>query len=327
MSPLRSAGAILCFHGITSSATPGEGEAHLTLPAFQAFIESARQMGQLVPLRELVRRHLAGRGTAGLIAVTADDAYASLLGDTSEYLAREAVPLTVFAVTQPAAVGARYWWDRVDDVFPQVPRERWRQFEDACGLTDAYRRGQPSSYGPMRPFRQWMLATHRGWWPDALEPELQTLEREFSLQTVQRSMTFEELARFATIPTVDIGVHTVSHPVLPLLPDHELEREISAAFQTLRAHFAGTVPILAVPFGLFDARTLDVARAAGMEASLTLAGTTLKRYAGRDDLPRFCLCRHDRVRKLRARLTGLFDFERWWRASARRYPALPSATT
>jgi len=122
-------------------------------------------------------------------------------------------------------------------------------------------------------------------------------------------------------------VHTLSHPVLPLLTDHDLGREISAAYQILREHLSGAVPILAVPFGLFDERTLNAARAAGMEASLTLAGTTLKRYAGRDDLPRFCLCRQDRATKLRARLTGLFDLDRWWRVAARRYPALPSATT
>src|SRR6266702_8341568 len=106
MPSLRAAGAILCFHGVNSPDTPGQNQAHVTLPAFQAFIESARQMGQLVPLRELVSRHLAGRSTAGLIAITADDAYASL-GEASEYLTREAIPLTVFAVARQAGVGAR----------------------------------------------------------------------------------------------------------------------------------------------------------------------------------------------------------------------------
>jgi len=87
------------------------------------------------------------------------------------------------------------------------------------------------------------------------------------------------------------------------------------------------MPILALPFGLFYRRTLEAARAAGMIASLTLASTTLKRYGGRDDLPRFCLCRQDRPARLRAQLTGLFEFTRWWGAAARRYPSLPSATT
>jgi len=327
MPSLRAAGAILCFHGITSPATPGENQAHLSLPVFRAFIEAAREMGQLVPLRELIRRHVAGQKTAGLIAITADDAYASLLGEATDFLAREAIPLTVFVVTQPAGAGAIYWWDRVDDVFPRVPEAQWRAFEDACGLTDDYRRGQPASFGPLRPFRQWMLATHRGRWPATLEQPLRALEREFRVSTAQRSMHLGELAGFATLPGVDVGLHTLSHPVLPLLSDQELTREISAGYQILREHFPNAVPVLALPFSLFDLRTLVAARAAVMAASLTLAGATLKRYAGRDDLPRFCICRGDRLSRLRARLTGFFDRGRWWRAPARQFPALPSATT
>jgi peptidoglycan/xylan/chitin deacetylase (PgdA/CDA1 family) len=316
-------GAILCFHGITSPRAPGQGEAHLSLPEFKAFIAAARRMGELVPLRELVERHCDGRSTAGLVAITADDAYASLLTEATDYLAGEAIPLTVFVVTQATMGGARYWWDRVDDVFPLVSPERWRAFENACGVTEAYRRGQPAAYGPLRPFRQWMLATHAGHWPAALEPELARLELESGSEAAQRSMTLPELARFAAFPAVDVGVHTLSHPVLPLLSDGDLKEEIAASYQILREHFPSAVPILALPFGLFDARTLAAAREAGMMASLTLAGTTLKRHAGRDDLPRFCLCRSDRPTRLRARLTGFFDRK----AAAVRYPALPSATT
>lgn len=328
MRSLLSPGAILCFHGVTSPALPAESEVHVSPAAFSALIEAARHMGQLVPLRDLVHRHLAGRSTAGLIAVTVDDAYASLLGEVADYVAREAIPLTVFAVTEAGAVGAFYWWDRIDDLFPRVPPHRWREFEDACGLTDDYRRGQPARYGPLRPLRQWVLAAHWGRWPTALEPMLQRLENEIGMQTVQRSMTFEELSRFAALPSVDVGVHTVSHPVLPLLPDGDLHREISRGYQVLRERFTNAVPILAVPFGLFDRRTVVAARRVGMTASLTLAGTTLRRHAGRDDLPRYCVCRQDGGTKLRARLTGLFAPGRWWwRASTPRYPALPSATT
>ena len=323
MRPIRSPGAILCFHGITSPAIPGQSLVHVSAAAFRTLVEAAGRMGQLVPLRDLVRLHTVGRSTAGLIALTADDAYASLLGDTAAFIAREAIPLTVFVVTQAAGAGARFWWDRVDDLFAQVAPQRWREFEDACGLPDDYRRGQTSSDGPLRPFRQWMLAAHRGRWPDQLEAELQQLEREVGTESAQRSMTFEQLATFAAIPSVDVGVHTRTHPVLPLLSDGDLGLEIATAFECLRQRFANTVPVLALPFGLFDERTLLAARGAGMAASLTLAGRTLKRHGGRDDLPRFCLCRQDRPLKLRARLTGVFDRG----INQPSYPALPSATT
>ena len=328
MRPLRSAGAILCLHGVTSPALPAQSEVHVPVADLKTLIAAARRMGQIVPLRDLVLRHMAGRSTAGLIAVTADDAYASLLGEVAEFLGNEGIPLTVFAVTEAAAVGARYWWDRIDDLFPRVPAARWRAFEDACGLSDDFRKGQPARYGPLRPLRQWLLAAHAGRWPRELEPLLHGLEMDTGTRTVQRSMTFDELARFAALPSVDVGVHTLTHPVLPLLPDAELPREISRGYFELRERFTNTVPILAAPFGLFDSRTVAAAREGGMMASLTLAGATLKQDPDREDLPRFCVSRRDTATKLRVRLTGLLDRARWWwGGSAPRYPALPSPTT
>jgi peptidoglycan/xylan/chitin deacetylase (PgdA/CDA1 family) len=326
--PLRSAGAILCFHSVTAPGLSAQGIVHVPVEGFKSLLAAATRVGRLVPLRDLVRRHLAGRNTDGLISVTVDDAYASLLGEVADFVYREAIPVTVFAVSHAAALGSPYWWDRIDDVFPRVPIQRWRAFEDGSGLPAEYRNGQPAHYGPLRPFRQWLLAAHAGRWPPELEPLLRGLEEEAGTHTVQRSMTFEELARFAALPSVDVGVHTLSHPVLPLLPDVELHREIAASYEALRARFVNAVPILAVPFGLFDGRTLVAAREAGMTASLTLAGTTLKRRRGRDELPRFCVSRDDSALKLQLRLAGVSDWVRRWReGAAPPYPELPSPTT
>jgi peptidoglycan/xylan/chitin deacetylase (PgdA/CDA1 family) len=313
---------------VTTPTLPAQGVVHVPIHEFESLIASTKEMGQLVPLRDLVRRHLAGRSTAGLIAVTADDAYASLLSEAADFVRREAVPLTVFVVTDAAALGAPYWWDRIDDLFPRVPRERWRAFEDACGLTEDYRKGQPARYGPLRPLRQWLLAAHAGRWPHQLESLLQRLEEETGTQTLHRPMTFEELGHFAALPSVDLGVHTVSHPVLPLLADAELTREIAAGRRALDDRFGSVVPILAVPFGLFDNRTVVAAREAGMLASLTLAGTTLKRHRGRDDLPRFCMSQDESAVKLQLRLVGLPEWLRAWPMGVHRwYPKLPSPTT
>src|SRR5712691_7401757 len=142
MRRFASGGAILCFHSITTAGLPGEGTAHVSLEAFKSYVAVARHLGELVPLGELVRRHQERRSTAGLIAVTFDDAYAALRGDFERFISRESVPIAVFVVTQAAATGATYWWDRVDDAFPRVAPDRWRAFETSCGLPEEYRRGQ-----------------------------------------------------------------------------------------------------------------------------------------------------------------------------------------
>jgi peptidoglycan/xylan/chitin deacetylase (PgdA/CDA1 family) len=323
-----SGGAILAFHSITTPELPAEGSAHLSLEAFKSLIGVARRVGEVVGLGELVRRHQQGRSTAGLIAVTFDDAYAALQAGFKDFIYRDAVPLTVFVVTQAAATGKTYWWDRVDDAFARAAPDRWRLFEDACGLPEEYRRGQPRLHGPLRPLRQWLLAAYAGRWPDHLEPVLVALERDAGSRTRHRSMTFAELAELARIAWVEVGVHTVSHPVLPLLSDADLHQEIAASFTVLRERFAAALPILAVPFGLYDERTLRAARAAGMTASLTVSGARLNGAAPSGALPRLCMARSDTPARFALRLLGLPDLVR--RCAGRSfapYPDLPSPTT
>ncbi|HXO86445.1 MAG TPA: polysaccharide deacetylase family protein [Gemmatimonadales bacterium] len=320
---------ILCFHGITTPELASRSDVHLPVAKFKSLIAGARRVGRLVPLQDLVARHRAGRSTAGLVAVTLDDAYASLLGETADFIRREAIPLTVFVVANAATYGSAYWWDRIDDLFPQVPRERWRAFEDAVGLPSQYRNGQPAEYGPLRPLRQWILAAHKGRCVGELDQLLMELEHERGTRTAHRSMTFTELASFAALPSVTLGVHTVSHPVLPLLGDDELRGEIAASHDALRERFQNVLPILAIPFGLFDDRTVRVARQAGMTTSLTLAGTTFNPDSDGDDLPRFCITRNDTAFKLQLRLSrgALLARLRRPRLTPSRYPALPSPTT
>jgi peptidoglycan/xylan/chitin deacetylase (PgdA/CDA1 family) len=326
---IRSGGAILCFHSITTADLPANGDAHVSLEEFRHCVAIARQVGELVPLSELVRRHRAGRSTAGLIAVTFDDAYAALRAEFRDFVTRARVPVAVFVVNQAAATGSAYWWDRIDDLFPRVAAGRWRMFEQSCGLPEAYRRGQPPEYGPLRPLRQWVLAGHVGRWPRHLDAALQALEDEVGARTAHRPMTFEELAELADgTAGIEIGVHTVSHPVLPLMDDGMLQEEIAGAYRGLQDRFSNVLPVLAIPFGLYDERTVRAARSAGMLASLTLAGETLGAHRGADALPRLCITRRDTRSGIGLRLLGLPGIVRRWSLRSRpSYPALPSATT
>lgn len=141
-------------------------------------------------------------------------------------------------------------------------------------------------------------------------------------------MTFADLTELAAVPGVEVGVHTVSHPVLPLLPDPDLGQEIAGGYDELRERFTNVVPILAVPFGLYDERTLRAAHAAGMTASCSVSGATLDRRAPQYALPRICMARGDTPATLGLRLLGLPDLMRRCAGrSSAPYPDLPSATT
>jgi peptidoglycan/xylan/chitin deacetylase (PgdA/CDA1 family) len=326
---LSTGGAILCYHSVTTPETPAAGAAHVPVEAFKEMIRLVRRLGELAPVSDLVERHAQGRRTAGLVAVTFDDAYASLLTELADFISREGVPVGVFAVTRAAADGATYWWDRIDDAFPRAAAARWRAFEDACGVPESYRRQQPPGEGPLRPLRQWLLAAYAGRWPDRLEGALAALESETGTRTRQRSMTFDELGQVAAIPSVEVGVHTVSHPVLPLLDDRDLAHEIGASYAELRERLGAVLPVLAAPYGLYDARTVQAARAAGLTACLSVSGANLGGAAVPPHvLPRYCVTSSDTPARLALRLLGWRDrVRRWCRRPLPLYPALPSPTS
>jgi peptidoglycan/xylan/chitin deacetylase (PgdA/CDA1 family) len=178
----------------------------------------------------------------------------------------------------------------------------------------------------MGSLRQWVLAEHAGRWPEALEEPLARLEDEVGFRTPQRAMTETELAGFVARTGAHVGVHTRSHAALPFLHDQEVVREIRDGYEALRERFPDTLPFLAIPFGLFDARTLRLAAEAGMRVSLTLPGCPLdRRYSAEAGVPRLSVVRQHTPGRLTlkaSRVAWLLDRVRGQVAPA--YPLLPS---
>ena len=288
-------------------------------------MKAVRRTAAIVSLAELLDEHRKGRQTGGAVAITFDDAYASL-AQATELFRADTIPVTIFVTTNAAETGSRYWWDRVDDLFSHVTRQRWTQFEDDLGLPKAYREGQPAEFGPLRPLRQWVLAAFKGRWDQSLEGPLARLEAEAGVVTLHRSMNFNEMTELARTPQVEFGVHTLSHPVLPLLTDREFLDEVGGCHRLLRDRLPRVHPVLAIPFGLFDDRTAVLARDSGMVDSLTLAARTLGGFAPGQALPRFGLTVREPAWKLVLRVTGVV--ERLRPGSNRmEFPALPSETS
>ncbi len=321
-------GSIVCFHSLTSGGLPASGSANVPVDLFRLILSVLREIGTIVPLSEVITRRGAGRSTDGLFSVTFDDAYAALPTLAGSLLAEEEVPACVFVATDFAAVGAPFWWDRVDDLHPHVDAERWRTFEDVLGLPAAYRAGQPREYGPLRPLRQWLLREFCGRWPTDLDSILTALEREVGISTVHRSMSFEEIRLLAASAPIEIGVHTLSHPVLPLLTDAEQRREIGRSREILEGRYGPVVRALAAPFGLYSERTVQIAKSCGLDICLSVTNQTMRSPPAPDVLPRFIISTGQKPWKLQMKLTGLMEqFRRPAYLNSAGFPHLPSTTT
>lgn len=287
---LATGGAIFVYHGVSSGLVDRRvGTMHVPLARMAATIRAVKRVATIIPLGELVSRHLAGRSTKGLVAVTFDDAYLSVRSEALELLRIEQVPVTFFVVLDAARAGSPFWWDRLDHVVKRTSAERWRAFERECGVPEA-EPGRSAGHEPVAALRHWLLHHHWGRWPAALEAPLTRLEQEVGSRTRQRPLTFRELDDLAKSPLIDIGPHTLTHCVLPRLSEDEMRTEIRGSLEHLRERYPQMLPVLAPPFGLYDHRTVRVAHEEGLDACVTLGGTQLDPRAGDHSLiPRFGL--------------------------------------
>ena len=288
-------GAILCGHGI--ALHPYDPAIHMSPEEVVAAVRIARDLGTVVPLAELVDRWNAGRSTSGLFALTFDDGYASL-SSVLPLLDRQGVPTTIFIVTNAARTGVPFWWDRLEVAFRTARPESRADFLNAL-LLDAPTLGAT---------RDQLLVRYRGRSDHLLDEALGTLEDASGVRTSQRPMTFDELRQIPRSETLSFGVHTRTHALLPLLSPSEVLDEIRMGHAELREHLDDrVVSILAAPFGLYDARTNELARTAGMTGTLSLNNVSLRSRPVSGTLPRICLVRKQRKLKLLLKLSGAAD--------------------
>lgn len=103
----------------------------------------------------------------------------------------------------------------------------------------------------------------------------------------RHAITVEELQTIAGYPEVTIGSHTVSHADLRCCPETELYRELCESRRMLEEWTGRTVDCLSYPYGFFDERTMQAARAAGYKVAVTTENASITPNANPYLVPRF----------------------------------------
>jgi len=238
---MRAAGVLLCYHNVLpprNATAAGDVGVHLQ---FERFAEQIRWLARryaVVALREFVERLHAGRSLRGIAALTFDDAYDGVFQHAWPLLSELGLPATVFVVAERPERQDAFWWDYPDIAPSATPasRERWlRELKgDASAILSAL-----------------------------------SLRNSTQVPSSHRPAGWDAIAAAATAG-LEIGVHSATHRTLTQLGDGELEHEIVASRETIRAR-AGVVPTLfAYPYGVWDTRVRDAVSAAGYRGAVTL---------------------------------------------------------
>jgi peptidoglycan/xylan/chitin deacetylase (PgdA/CDA1 family) len=238
---LRAAGVLLCYHNVLplrNAAVAGEAGVHIP---FERFAEQVRWLAQkyaVVALREFVERLHAGRPLRGVAALTFDDGYDGVFQHAWPLLSDLGLPATVFVVAERPERPDAFWWDHPDIAAVATPTSRERWLRELKGEASA------------------ILS--------AL-----SLQSSTRVPSSHRPAGWDAIAAAATAG-LEIGVHSATHRTLTQLGDAELEHEIVASRETIRAR-AGVAPTLfAYPYGVWNPRVRDAVFAAGYRGAVTL---------------------------------------------------------
>lgn len=198
---------------------------------------------RVAPLRQALEELQQGRLPAPTVAVTFDDGYADNLDVALPVLQRFDVPATVF-VAPGFLDGGLMFNDAITEIFRQAP----------AGLFDLQAFGLGS----------WQLDDWAGRRRAANKVTLQikyrTLAERQSLiaRLAQHAgatlpdtlmLSSEQLRRLNQSELIDIGAHTVNHPILARLDDAAAETEIRASKAQLEQLLGESIDLFAYPNG------------------------------------------------------------------------------
>lgn len=292
--PRRQALTTLIFHRVLAAHDPLR-PSEPTTEDFECFMAYLARNFRVMPLRLAVALLREGSLPKRACCITFDDGYADNLTIAQPILEKYGLPATVFIATGYLD-GGRMFNDTVTDAIALSPLHSLDLRDIDLGEHDITTTGA----------RQVTIAT--------ILKQLKYRPLEKRSQDVAR---FLELAECGALPTdimltseqvrvlsargVEIGGHTVSHPILTSVTDDVAKREIMAGKQRLEEITGKPVLTFAYPNGQpnrdYAARHVAMVREAGFELAVSTACGVGGDSSDFHQLPRFTPWGRTQLRK------------------------------
>jgi peptidoglycan/xylan/chitin deacetylase (PgdA/CDA1 family) len=321
---------ILLYHRVAKLRTDPWGLA-VAPRRFAEHLEVLRERANPVQLGELT----GTLGDGGLpdrsVVVTFDDGYLDNLLNAKPLLERHEVPATVFVATGFIGQEREFWWDELDRLLlqPGTLPERVRLRVD--GETYEWELGEAAEY------TREDFQGHRGWkaWTGSQTPRQQlytalydllrplgAAERRRKFAEVRawrvdgsgrrprhRPLSVEEIGRLQEGGLVEVGAHTVNHPLLSEVTPAVQRREIRQSKARLEEILGHGVNSFAYPYGKsadYGPETVELVRRAGFACACSTVVDVVRRSSDPFQLPRIWV-RNCSGERLAAQLDKWFE--------------------
>jgi len=303
---------ILLYHRVIDLPTDPQGLC-VSRRNFAEHLQLLRAWGRTIHIKMLSHALQHGDWGHRIILITFDDGYADNLYNARPLLERYDIPATVFVTTGYLGSKKEFWYDNLERIFlhsgplPEVLQLNVNGFRMECDLgiraaaiEDACNNLEPwqFSHNDIPAVRHTLYRTLCEMLralPDAERQEvLNNLAAWAGMDMVNRpthrTLSSEELIRLADGGLIDIGSHTVSHPVLSLLPLELQTEEITRSKVRIEEILGRPVDGFAYPFGGrsdYTEQTVAVVRDAGFHWACSNIAGMVRRDTDSWQLPRF----------------------------------------
>lgn len=273
---------VVNYHRVLEHADPLL-ETEPDIATFRWQMELLADAFNVVPLHEALAMLENERMPARTVCITFDDGYRSVHDLALPILKELKLPATVF-VTSGCMDDGRMWNDRIIAAIKDLPGDR-------LDLRDLGLGSYPLGGVEARKQAVLKLTEASKYLPPADRDGL--IQRLDGLVGGPRSsdlMLTRDMVATLSRSGVEIGGHTISHPILTSLDDDVSRREIAGCKRELEEITGKPVRYFAYPNGKvgmdFDHRHVQMAKDAGYEAAFTTAVGPVTRRADPYQLPR-----------------------------------------
>ncbi|MDR2440289.1 MAG: polysaccharide deacetylase family protein [Planctomycetaceae bacterium] len=302
----------LCYHSVVSDASPQNDARTRIAVTVTQFNEQLKELRKnwnpvsLLQIRNAIENGIPLPDRA--VHISFDDGYRNNLTLAVPLLAQYEIPATIFVTTNMIATHGELIW-------ALELHERLVAFPDSEIEIDGTTYPLPPPESPKRTEIALELLNHVKRLPiKECNILLQKLRNRVMIdwspswkRELYEFLDWDEL-RLLRGQGIEIGAHTLSHPVLSCLNQAELNRELLESKRCLERELGIECDVLAYPFGSendFSDRVVDVARDIGFRLAFTLRECRNAVMLDAMRIHRICIHREHSLNSFRALISGL----------------------
>jgi peptidoglycan/xylan/chitin deacetylase (PgdA/CDA1 family) len=264
-APLRGDAAILLYHRVADLRSD-LWKLAVAPERFSEHLELMRGAFNVITLRELVESLRTGTLAPRSLVITFDDGYRDNLHTAKPLLERHGLPATVFVVAGYVDSKREFWWDELEQL---LQAEHGDRPPDHRALRDRLQR--LSHDERQRALDELWKAS------DATRPAPSSVS------------TSAEIRALAEGGLVEIGAHTVTHPLLSRERRASRAAEIRTSKSRLSELLGHPVDYFSYPHGDYDRKTVQAVAESGFLAACSSRAGAVHAESQPFELPRLAV--------------------------------------